>query len=656
MKQQEGIFMTQNKKQPEYGADQIQVLEGLEAVRKRPGMYIGSTSSRGLHHLVWEIVDNSIDEHLAGHCTEIITTIHKDNSISVRDNGRGIPVAINEKMGKSALEVVLTVLHAGGKFGGEDSGYKVSGGLHGVGSSCVNALSEHMIATVRRDGEIHQMEFSKGNVTKEIEVIGKTEGDETGTTIWFKPDPEIFTETTIYEFKTIFTRLRESAFLNPGLKIVLIDERDENEETGEYNQAEFCYEGGISDFVAHINHAKKLLHDEVIYVKDQKDGVSVEVALQYHTDYGKDGIYSYTNNIKTPEGGTHESGFKSALTKSLTDFISENHLIKGKDMPTGDDTRVGLTAIVSVKVPEPQFEGQTKSKLGNSEVRPIVDKIVLDHLKRHFEEQPDVANVIVQKVIDSFEERMAARRAREDRRQKKQLDSSSQGLPGKLAGCSSKDASLIELFLVEGDSAGGSAKQGRSRLFQAILPLRGKVLNSEKASLDKLNKNNEIKDIYRAIGTDIGEDFDYKKLRYNKIILMTDADVDGSHISILLLTFFFRYMRELIEKGHVYMAQPPLYALKNKNNVLAYAYDDKQLAEKKKLHPRAEIQRYKGLGEMNPNQLRDTTMDPAKRTLVRVTIEDAAEADMLFSMLMGDESELRKTYINENGHLANIDA
>jgi len=649
--------MSENKKKnQQYDAEQIQVLEGLEAVRKRPGMYIGSTSSRGLHHLVWEIVDNSIDEHLAGFCSEITVKIHKDDSISVIDNGRGIPVAKHEKMGKSTLEVVLTVLHAGGKFGGDGSGYKVSGGLHGVGSSCVNALSEHMVATVKRDGKIYQMEFTRGNVLKDITVIGETGVEDTGTTIWFKPDSEIFTETTVYDYKTIFTRLRESAFLNPGFNITLIDEREKNEETGDFTTAEFCFEGGISDFVSHINRSKKLLHENVMYIKDQLDGNVVEVALQYHTDYSKDGIYSYTNNIKTPEGGTHETGFKTALTKSITEYISDHQLIKGKEMPTGDDTRVGLTAIVSVKVPDPQFEGQTKSKLGNSEVRPIVEKVVLDYLKRYFEENPDVANVIIQKVVDSFEERMAARRAREDRRNKKQAESSSQSLPEKLADCSSRDASITELYLVEGDSAGGSAKQGRDRVFQAILPLRGKVLNTEKASLEKLNQNKEIKEIYRAVGTDIGEDFDYNKLRYNKLILMTDADVDGSHINILLLTFLFRYMRPLIEQGHVYMAQPPLYAIKNKNSVLAYAYTDKELAEKKKLHPRSDVQRYKGLGEMNPEQLWDTTMDPSKRTLLQITIDDAAEADMMFSMLMGDESELRKEYINQNGHLANIDA
>lgn len=637
--------------QSNYGDDQIQVLEGLEAVRKRPGMYIGSTSSRGLHHLVWEIVDNSIDEHLAGYCSSITLTIHKDHSITVEDNGRGIPVGLNTKLNRPTLEVVLTVLHAGGKFGG-DSGYKVSGGLHGVGSSCVNALSEQMIATVRRDGKVHNMEFSKGAVTKELSVIG--ESKETGTTIWFKPDPTIFTETTEYIYTTIHNRMRESAFLNPGLTINLVDER-ETKEDGGYLNATFCSPGGVSDFVKYINSSKKVLHEDVVYVRVEKDAVLVEVALQYHQDYGKDGVHSFANNIRTIEGGTHETGFKTALTKTIGEYIMKKGLIKGDEMPSGDDTRVGLTAIVSVKVPEPQFEGQTKGKLGNSEVRPIVEKIIFEALDRYFEENPNSAKPIMTKVVYSFEERMAARRAREDRRKKNENQNSSSTLPEKLADCNQKtDPSMRELFLVEGDSAGGTAKSGRAA-FQAILPLRGKVLNTEKASLDKINSNREIKDIYVAIGTGIGEEFDYEKLRYQKVVIMTDADIDGSHICVLLLTYMFRYMRELIIKGHVYLANPPLFKIA-KGKKIQYAYSEKERDEKiKSISGKVEVQRYKGLGEMNKGQIWETTMDPDRRTLYRVSIEDAAAAEMTFTQLMGDDPEQRRSFLEENAHRANID-
>ena len=638
--------------QSNYGEDQIQVLEGLEAVRKRPGMYIGSTSSKGLHHLVWEIVDNSIDEHLAGYCSEITLTIHKDNSISVDDNGRGIPVGMHKKIKRPSIEVVLTVLHAGGKFGG-DSGYKVSGGLHGVGSSCVNALSEHMKATVKREGKVHEIEFEKGNVTRELTITGETE--DTGTIIWFKPDPTIFTETTEYEYQTIHNRMRESAFLNPGLTINLIDERKVDAE-GKVIQASFCSPGGVSDYVKYVNANKKVLHDEVIYVRTEQNSVLVEVALQYHQDYGKDGIFSYANNIKTGEGGAHETGFKTALTKSIVDYIVKRNMMKGDDLPGGDDTRVGLTAIVSVKVPEPQFEGQTKGKLGNSEVRPIVEKVVFEALERYFEENPESAKPIVQKVVDSFEERMAARKAREDRRKKTETQNSSSTLPKKLADCNPEsDFMMRELFLVEGDSAGGSAKSGRGA-FQAILPLRGKVLNVERATFEKLMANNEIRDIITAVGTDINEDYNYEKRRYQKVILMTDADVDGSHICILLLTFFFRYMRDLVEKGHIYLANPPLFKITKGKNI-QYAYSDKERDQKVKELGAGKIQinRYKGLGEMNASQLWDTTMDPEKRTLYRVTIEDAAEAEIIFTKLMGEDPAQRREHIEKYGHEADID-
>lgn len=641
-----------------YNEDQIQVLEGLEAVRKRPGMYIGSTSSRGLHHLVWEIVDNSIDEYLAGFCDTITVTIHKDNSISVQDDGRGIPVKKHKKMGIPTLEVVLTVLHAGGKFGGDNSGYKVSGGLHGVGSSCVNALSEKLVATVFRDEKKHEMTFSKGITQGKLKTEKDQKDQKTGTHIWFKPDPEIFTETLEYEFRIIHNRLRESAFLNPGLSITLIDERDRLDETDEFRTVHFNYEGGISDFVKHLNESKKVLHDDVFYVKEEQDGVLVEVALQYQDSYSKDGIFSYANNIKTIEGGTHETGFKSALTSSVKSYITGHNLMKGNDLPTGDDTRIGLTAIISVKVPDPQFEGQTKGKLGNSEVRPIVDSIVSHQLTRYFEENPKITDGIVSKIIDSFEERMAARKARQERRKKKQNDSSSFTDPDKLAPCSSNDRDKTEIYIVEGDSAGGSAKQGRDKVTQAILPLRGKIINTEKAKLKKIYENREIESIRFALGTDMAEDFDYEKLKYNKVIIMTDADVDGAHISILLLTYFYRYMKPLVEKGHIFMARPPLFKIQQGKKV-RYAYSDKE--KEKTLNelgtqPKPSLQRYKGLGEMNPTQLWETTMDPDTRSLFQVTLDDAAEAESLFTKLMGDDPLSRREFIQEHSHTANIDA
>jgi DNA gyrase subunit B len=645
------------KKQPQYGDEQIQVLEGLEAVRKRPGMYIGSTGPKGLHHLVWEIVDNSVDEHLAGICSKIDVLIHADDSITVIDNGRGIPVGEHPKMKRPTVEVVLTVLHAGGKFGGEGSSYKVSGGLHGVGSSCVNALSEHMVATVKRDGKLHQIEFQYGKVSKELHVIGKADKAESGTTIWFKPDPTIFKETTEYNYQTIFTRLRESAFLNPGLIITLTDEREKDEE-GNSVTTSFCYQDGVKDYVAHIHRTKKAIHEDIVYIKGKQDDVIVEVALQYNDDFDyKNGIFSYVNNIKTADGGTHETGFKSALTKAITEYISSRQLIKGEMPAFGDDTRIGLTSVISIKVPDPQFEGQTKGKLGNTEVRPIVEQVVLTHLTQYFEENPATARIIAQRVIDAYEERMAARKAREDKRKKNLNKESSftHSASGKLADCSSRDITINEVFIVEGDSAGGSAKEGRDRVTQGILALKGKILNVEKVQRDRVDGNAEIADMIVSIGTGIGDDFDYKALRYGKIILMTDADVDGSHIKTLLLTFFYRYMRELIEKGHIYIANPPLYGIKKGDTVLEYAWNEKQKEEALARNSKVNVQRYKGLGEMNAVQLWDTTMDPDTRKITRVTIEDVAEAELLFTTLMGDDPSLRKDYIQQKGHLATID-
>ncbi|WP_432777234.1 DNA topoisomerase (ATP-hydrolyzing) subunit B [Brevibacillus gelatini] len=619
-----------------YDASQIQVLEGLEAVRKRPGMYIGSTSSRGLHHLVWEIVDNAIDEALAGYCDNILVVIHPDNSVSVTDNGRGIPTGIHEKTGKSTVETVLTVLHAGGKFGG--GGYKVSGGLHGVGSSVVNALSEWLEVEVKQNNKIHYMRFTVGTPDADLAVIGETE--ETGTKVTFKPDPTIFTETTVFDYDTLQKRIRELAFLNKGLRITLKDTRP-----GQEREESFHYEGGIVQFVEYLNKNREPLHEEVIYCEGEKDGLFVEVALQYNDSYVSN-IYSFANNINTHEGGTHETGFKTALTRVINEYSRKFNLLKEKDPNlSGDDVREGITAIISVKIQDPQFEGQTKTKLGNSEARSITESIFGDRFSTFMEENPGVAKKVVEKALMASRAREAARKAREMTRRKSALEVSA--LPGKLADCSSKDASESELFIVEGDSAGGSAKSGRDRHFQAILPLRGKVLNVEKARLDKILGNNEIRTIITALGTGVGEDFDISKARYHKIVIMTDADVDGSHIRTLLLTFFYRYMRQLIEAGYVYIAQPPLYSIKQ-GKTLHYAYSDQQrdqILASLKPTPKPSVQRYKGLGEMNAEQLWETTMDPSMRTLLQVNLEDAMEADMVFETLMGDEVEPRREFI-----------
>lgn len=649
-----------NKKNNEkqYGADQIQILEGLEAVRKRPGMYIGSTSVRGLHHLVWEIVDNSIDEHLAGHANNIKVVIHKDDSISVEDDGRGIPVDMHEKMGIPAVEVILTILHAGGKFGGEGSGYKVSGGLHGVGASVTNALSTEMVATIKRDGKLHEISFSRGKKTADLHVVGTCDPEETGTKIWFKPDPEIFKETTEYDYKTVFNRMRESAFLNKGLSITVVDERELNIETGNPISNTLYYEKGIVEYVAYVNHNKKPYHEEIFYMNDRLDDVDVEIALQYHDGDTKDGIYSFTNNIKTPEGGTHEAGFKTALTNSVKTYIQAHDLMKGKkELPNGDDTRTGLTAIVTVKVPEPQFEGQTKSKLGNSEVSPIVNQLASHHLTKFFEENPDVASIIIDRIIQTCELRIRMKAARDAEKKKMKTRSSTTSNPEKLSPCESRDKDLIELFLVEGDSAGGSAKQGRDKSYQAILSLRGKVINTEKADILKIAANKEIDDMGLAIGTGYGDDFDIEKRRYNKIVLMTDADVDGDHIKILLLTFFFRHMRPLVEQGFIYIAQPPLFKIQHGKKV-AYAYSIKDRDEKiASLFPdvKPNVQRYKGLGEMDATQLWETTMDPSVRTLLQVSVDDAALAEVMFTDLMGDDAAPRKTYIQDNALFASLD-
>lgn len=632
--------------QHSYDESQIQVLEGLEAVRKRPGMYIGSTSSRGLHHLVWEIVDNSIDEAMAGFCDTITVTIEEDNSISVEDNGRGIPVGIHEKMGRPAVEVIMTVLHAGGKFGG--GGYKVSGGLHGVGASVVNALSTKLEVKVFREGKIHYQEFERGVPQSDLKIIGETE--KRGTLIHFKPDEEIFQETTVYEFEILSTRLRELAFLNRGLRIIIQDKRPDGK------KAEYHYEGGIASFVEHLNRTKEPLHETPIYIEGEKDGINVEVAVQYNDGYTSN-IYSFANNINTHEGGTHESGFKTGLTRVINDYARKHNLVKESDPNlTGDDVREGLTAIISVKIPDPQFEGQTKTKLGNSEARTITDSLFSEYFSRFMIENPTVAKKIVEKGLMASRAREAAKKARELTRRKSALEVSS--LPGKLADCSSKDAEISEIYIVEGDSAGGSAKQGRDRHFQAILPLRGKIINVEKARLDKILANNEIRAIITALGTGIGDDFDIEKARYHKIIIMTDADVDGAHIRTLILTFFYRYMRPLIEKGYVYIAQPPLYKVQQGRDI-QYAYNDKELdnilaelAEKAK----PGIQRYKGLGEMNPTQLWETTMDPSTRTLLQVTLEDAMKADEIFEILMGDRVEPRRDFIQENAqYVKNLD-
>ena len=627
----------------DYGANQIQILEGLEAVRKRPGMYIGSTSERGLHHLVYEVVDNSIDEALAGFCDRIDVTIEADDSITVVDNGRGIPVDMHES-GKPAVEVVLTVLHAGGKFGGE--GYKVSGGLHGVGVSVVNALSSSMDVEVRRDGKIHSIRFRQGVTASSLTVIGETE--KTGTKVHFVPDPEIFT-VTHYSFDTLKHRLRELAFLNQGITIRLIDKR------GEGREETYFYEGGIRSFVEHLNRKKEVIHPTPIYFNGIKDDTVVEIAMQYNDSY-MENIYSFVNNINTEEGGTHLAGFKIALTRAANDFARKQGILKDKDGNlSGEDVREGLTCVISLKIHEPQFEGQTKTKLGNSEVRGIVDSIVTEGLTEYFEENPAITKKVIEKAIMASRAREAARKARELTRRKNALEVSS--LPGKLADCSIKDPEQAEIYLVEGDSAGGSAKQGRDRRFQAILPLRGKILNVEKARLDKIFANAEIRTMITAFGTGISDDFDIAKRRYGKIIIMTDADVDGSHIRTLLLTFFYRYMKPLIERGHVYIAQPPLYQIR-KGKKHWYTYSDDELAQKLNEVGRdnATVQRYKGLGEMNPEQLWETTMDPEGRTMLQVRMEDAEEADELFTILMGDKVEPRRQFIEEHAkHVRNLD-
>ena len=627
----------------DYGAEQIQVLEGLEAVRKRPGMYIGSTSSRGLHHLVSEVVDNSIDEALAGHCDQINVTICNDNSVIVSDNGRGIPVGIMRENGMPAVEVVLTILHAGGKFGG--GGYKVSGGLHGVGISVVNALSSYLEVEVKQDGKIHNIRFERGYTTQKLKVIGETQ--ETGTKVTFKPDGDIFEE-TVYNFDTIKQRLREMAFLNKGIKINLKDERTNVEET-------FFYEGGICSFVEHLNKNKTVLHPEPIYVVGSRDTSIVEIALQYNESYVEN-IFSFVNNINTQEGGTHLSGFKIALTRTVNEYARKLNVIKENDENlSGEDVREGLTAVISLKLEEPQFEGQTKTKLGNSDVRGIVDNIFSARLSEFFEENPAITKKIIEKSVMSARARDAARKARELTRRKNALEISA--LPGKLADCSMKDPMQTEIYLVEGDSAGGSAKQGRDRRFQAILPLRGKILNVEKARLDKILNSEEIRIMITAFGNGIAEDFDLAKSRYGKIIIMTDADVDGAHIRTLLLTFFYRYMKPLIEAGRIYIAQPPLYLVK-KGRESWYLYSDDEMA---KLLARIgkdniNVQRYKGLGEMNPDQLWETTMNPEGRTILQVQLGDALAADEMFTILMGEKVEPRRKFIEDNAHsVTNLD-
>ena len=621
-----------------YNAEQIHVLEGLEAVRKRPAMYIGSTSARGLHHLVYEVVDNSIDEALAGHCTEIKVIIHEDNSITVIDNGRGIPVDMMKKEKKPAVEVIMTVLHAGGKFG--DGGYKVSGGLHGVGVTCVNALSEHLEVEVRRGGKCYGIEFKQGKTSKKLYEKGTAET--TGTTVHFKPDASIFTETE-YSYDTLRLRIRELAFLNKGITITLSDERPEG------RTETFHFAGGIIEFVEFVDHNKDKINAKPIYLEGEKNSIIVEVAMQYCDTYNEN-VFTYVNNINTEEGGTHLSGFRKALTRTINNYARANKLLKdNEDALSGDDVREGLTAVLSLKVPNPQFESQTKIKLGNSEVMPIVDSLVGDTLAEFMEENPTVAKKIVEKGIVAARARLAARKARELTRRKNAMDLG--GLPGKLADCKSRNVEDTEIYLVEGDSAGGSAKQGRNSDFQAILPLRGKILNVEKARLDKILSSEEIRNMITAFGCGIGDDFNLDKARYGKIIIMTDADVDGAHIRTLLLTFFYRYMQPLIKEGHVFIAQPPLYLIRKNQKEHYYAYSDdelQQILDKVGRESNPYIQRYKGLGEMNPGQLWETTMDPAARTILQVQLEDAAEADTIFSILMGDKVEPRRQFIEEN--------
>jgi len=630
----------------QYDASQIQVLEGLEAVRKRPGMYIGSTSSAGLHHLVWEIVDNSIDEALAGFATHIEIEITKENHIRVTDDGRGIPVDIQEKTGRPAVETVFTVLHAGGKFGG--GGYKVSGGLHGVGASVVNALSTDLTVQVFKEGNIYEQSYKRGAVLDDLKIIGKT--DKHGTSVYFVPDPEIFQETTVFEFDKLANRVRELAFLNKGLKLTITDYRPE-----EPVKKSFCYEGGIKSYVEHLNKSKQVLFEEPIYVEGEQDGIQVEVAMQYTSGYHTN-LLSFTNNIHTYEGGTHESGMKTALTRVINDYARRQKLMKeNEEKLSGEDVREGLTAVISIKHPDPQFEGQTKTKLGNSEARTITDRLFSTHFDKFLMENPQVARKIVEKGILASKARLAAKRAREVTRKKSGLEISN--LPGKLADCSSNDPTISELFIVEGDSAGGSAKQGRSRHFQAILPIRGKILNVEKATLDKILANEEIRSLFTAMGTGFGGDFDLSKARYQKLVIMTDADVDGSHIRTLLITLFYRYMRPAVEAGYIYIAQPPLYKLKQGKNEYYIQNDEELEAKLKELpaHPKPQLSRYKGLGEMDAEQLWETTMNPENRSMLQVSVEDAAEADQILDILMGDRVEPRREFIESNAKYINME-
>ena len=632
----------------EYDASKIQVLEGLEAVRKRPGMYIGSTSSSGLHHLVYEIVDNSIDEALAGYCNRIEVIIEPGDIICVRDNGRGIPVDIQEQTGKSALEVVFTVLHAGGKFGG--GGYKVSGGLHGVGASVVNAMSEWLVVHVHKNGKIYEMKFSRGNITQEMKIVGET--DRSGTTVRFKPDPEMFDD-TVYDYDTLHTRMREQAFLNGGLYISTEDKRE-----GKEQKDEMCYAGGIREFVSFINQNKTPLHNEVIYMKGERSDSEAEIALQYNDSYNEV-IVSFANNIHTPEGGMHETGFRTALTRVLNAYGTKVGILKNDDKLSGEDCREGMTAIISVKLTEPQFEGQTKAKLGNSEMRTLVDSVVSDKLEQFLEENPAVGKAILDKAMTASRAREAARKARESVRRKTGLESGQ--MPDKLRDCNERDASLTELYIVEGDSAGGSATQGRDSRYQAILPLWGKMLNVEKARADKVYGNDKLAPVITALGAGIGDEFDVNKLRYHKIVIMADADVDGAHIRTLMLTFFFRFMRPLIEQGYVYSAVPPLYKLsRGKTTRVAFSDEerDRVSAELRGDNPNAkvDISRFKGLGEMDPHELWETTMNPETRTLRRICLEDAVKADEIFTILMGEQVEPRKAFIEENAKYAvNLD-
>ena len=635
----------------EYDASQIQVLEGLEAVRKRPGMYIGSTSSEGLHHLVWEIVDNSIDEVLAGFATKIHVIIEKDNSITVIDDGRGIPVDIQAKTGRPAVETVFTVLHAGGKFGG--GGYKVSGGLHGVGSSVVNALSTQLDVKVYKEGNVYYQEYRRGAVVDDLKIIEQT--DRHGTTVHFTPDPEIFTETTEFDFSKLATRIRELAFLNRGMRISIEDKREEEPVINEYH-----YDGGIKSYVEYLNANKTVIFPEPVYLEGEQQDIAVEVSMQY-TDGYHSNIMSFANNIHTYEGGTHESGFKTALTRVINDYARKQKLMKeNDDNLTGEDVREGLTAVISIKHPDPQFEGQTKTKLGNSEVRTVTDRLFSEHFMKFLLENPSVGRQIVEKGLLASRARLAAKRAREVTRRKGALEISN--LPGKLADCSSNDPEKCELFIVEGDSAGGSAKQGRNREFQAILPIRGKILNVEKASMDKILANEEIRSLFTAMGTGFGEDFDVSKARYHKLVIITDADVDGAHIRTLLLTLFYRYMRPIVEAGYVYIAQPPLYGVKQGKNI-TYVQPGKNAEEELKqvvaslpASPKPSVQRYKGLGEMDDHQLWETTMDPSNRMMARVSVDDAIAADQIFEMLMGDRVEPRRAFIEENAHyVKNLD-